>query len=334
MGGTQFVGRHVAEAALRRGHEITLFHRGISGPGLFAQADHLIGDRDKDLSSIATGQWDATVDLSGYVPRQVRQLHDALGERAGAYVLFSSTAAYDVPLEYGFREDSPLIAAEDFDPEEVNDDTYGGLKALCEGAAKATFGECLIVRPTYVVGPYDYTGRFTYWVKRIAEGGEVLAPGPAEEFFQLIDVRDLAEWIVGMVERQVVGTYQAATPFPPVTFGQLLTEITALVGPENTRLIWVDKQFLLDRGLNGLSLPMWPGANPEGIIEAADPARAIEVGLTPRSLADTILDLHNHEAVEPTPLRDPLWSYAGSSNDVGLTRMAEQRLLAEWRLTQ
>ncbi|MFI7080218.1 NAD-dependent epimerase/dehydratase family protein [Micromonospora sp. NPDC049903] len=321
MGGTKFIGRHFVIAAERRGHSVTLFHRGRHSTTLFPDAEQVIGDRDRDLGLLADGTWDTTVDFSAYVPRQVRQIGAALGERSGRYVLLSSTAVYAPPQRYGFREDAPLVALSDPTTEDMTDETYGGLKALCERAASETFSDPLIVRPTYVVGPLDYTGRFTWWVQRIARGGEVLAPGPQDALFQLIDVRDLTEWLVRMLEAGSGGTYHLAHPFPPVSFGTMLADIVGVVGRNDTTLTWVDREFLLAAGVDGTSLPLWPGAGPDGVLEAADPARAIGVGLVTRSLPETIRDLYQHECASPTPVPEP----------VGMTPEAETELLQRWR---
>jgi len=179
------MGRHFVEAAIAKGHKVTLFHRGRSGAELFPEATHLIGDRDKSLDFPTAAEWDATVDFSAYLPRHVRELSSAVTGRSGVYVFISTTAAYAPPQRYGFTEDSPLVGLSDTSSEEVTDETYGGLKVLCERAAEELFQECVIVRPTYVVGPLDYSGRFTYWVRRIAQGGEVLSPGPADAFFSM-----------------------------------------------------------------------------------------------------------------------------------------------------
>ncbi|HEY3732605.1 MAG TPA: NAD-dependent epimerase/dehydratase family protein [Streptosporangiaceae bacterium] len=189
IGGTQFVGRHVVEAALAAGDDLTLFHRGRTNPGLFAEAEHRLGDRDGDLAALADGEWHATIDCSAYVPRQVRSLAAMLGGRGGRYVHISSVSAYAEATTYpGMTEDAPLAVLDDPATEVVNEVTYGGLKALCEQAAQETFGApgrlpdaagapVSIVRPTYVAGPFDPTRRFTWWVERIAKGGRVLAPG-------------------------------------------------------------------------------------------------------------------------------------------------------------
>ncbi|WP_212912551.1 NAD-dependent epimerase/dehydratase family protein [Streptomyces sp. TS71-3] len=317
LGGTRFIGRHLVSAALERGHEVTLFNRGRSSTGLFPDVPRLVGDRDTDLDALRQGHWDATVDLSGYEPQQVRAVGEALGARAGRYVLFSSTAVYAPPQGYGFQEDAAVVRAAD--PAGAGAD-YGELKALCETAAAEVFGNPLVVRPTYVVGPYDYTGRFTYWVERIAAGGEVLAPGPREAFFQLIDVRDLTAWLVTMIERRAAGTYQAAHPFPPVAFVGLLETIAAAVAPPDTTLTWVDQEFAEACGMDGEALPLWPGANPPGVVEAADASRAVAAGLRPRPLEETVRDLLDHERREPTP-RDP---------GAGITRAVEADVLARW----
>jgi 2'-hydroxyisoflavone reductase len=326
MGGTRFIGRHFVAAALRNGHSVTLFHRGASA-GLFPEAAHLLGDRDHDLRPLEAGVWDATVDLSAYLPRQVRSLAAELNRRAGVYVFLSSTAVYAAPQSYGFDENSDLVRLTESEHDEAPadagtvDDRYGGLKVLCEEAAQACFGECLILRPTYVVGPLDYTGRFTYWVERIAAGGMVLCPGPPSAMFQLIDARDLAAWMVRMIESGGVGTYNVAAPFPPASFEHVLTEIRAAVPGPDAAFEWVDRSFLLEAGMDSVKLPLWPGANPDGIIEAANPGRALAAGLRIRPLRQTIADIHQQEVSAPTPISSP----------VGLAPEEEKRLLQLWQ---
>jgi nucleoside-diphosphate-sugar epimerase len=214
IGGTQFVGRHIVTRLLADGDDVTLFHRGLTNPGLFPDAEHLLGDRNSDLSALAAGDWDATIDTSAYFPRQVRNLASALEGRGGRYVHISSVSAYAEPLAPGFDEDASLAVLDDPSTEVVNGETYGGLKALCERASLEWFGGATagagqstnatlqaravpvnIVRPTYVVGPYDHSRRFTWWVERVARGGAVLAPGPKEGSLQVIDARDLADFV-------------------------------------------------------------------------------------------------------------------------------------------
>jgi 2'-hydroxyisoflavone reductase len=291
IGGTRFVGRHIVEAALAAGHEVTVFHRGRTGQELFSQVERRIGDRNGDLAELAEGSWDATVDTCAYVPRQVHAIADALGDRAGHYLLISSVSAYATPEAPGYTENSPLLELDDPAVEEVTSDTYGGLKVLCERAAVERFGpETVIVRPTYVVGPDDYTWRFPWWVQRLDRGGEVLAPGPADAPAQVIDARDMASWTIGLLESRTSGAYHAVSPAPPFSFADQLEAIRAAVAPEGTTLTWVDADFLLAEGLDDATLPLWSGADASALIMAADPGAAIATGLQARPLSETIRD--------------------------------------------
>jgi 2'-hydroxyisoflavone reductase len=322
IGGTAFVGRHICTSALAEGHDITLFNRGRTRPDLFPQATHLAGDRNTDLSALADGQWDATIDVCAYFPRQVTSLHETLGDRGGHYVYISSTSAYRTPVAPDFTESAPLAELDDPDTEELTDETYGGLKVACERTATALFGAAAttIIRPTYVIGPYDRTYRFTWWVERIARGGTVLAPGDQADPIQVIDARDLADWIVALASARVAGTFHAVSPAPPFGFGDLLETIAAEVGPPGTELVWVGKEFLLAQGETAETLPLWPGGDPESDINAADPAAATATGLRPRPLSETIAELHAAELAAPTPPR----------SGVGLAPDREAELLASW----
>jgi 2'-hydroxyisoflavone reductase len=236
VGGTRFIGRHVVQAALARGHDITVFHRGRTGADLFPEVEHRLGDRNSDLSALADGEWDATVDTCAYLPAQVQTLADALGGRGGHHLLVSSVSAYQPPDGPGLTEDSPLAVLDDPTVEEVTGETYGGLKVLCERAAVERHGpSTLVVRPTYVVGPDDYTWRFPWWVARIAAGGEVLVPGPQDAPAQVIDVRDMADWMVRLLEDGRSGAFHAVSPAPPFTWQQQLEAIAAAVAPRPTR---------------------------------------------------------------------------------------------------
>ncbi|MFD0885082.1 NAD-dependent epimerase/dehydratase family protein, partial [Streptosporangium algeriense] len=277
IGGTRFVGRHITEAALAAGHEVSLLHRGRTGADLFPEAEHLAADRNTDLSILRDRTWDATIDVSAYLPTQVDLLADALS--TGRYLLISSTSVYTPPPSPGFTEDSPLAEIDGPVPTEVTIETYGALKVLCERAAAARFGrDALVVRPTYVIGPHDHTGRFTYWVNRIAEGGEVLAPGDPTDPIQVIDARDLASWIVALLDRPSgpddPRVFHVVSPAPPYSFGDMLEAILAEVGPPGTTLTWVGTDFLLAEGENGLSLPLWLEGDRWMAVNTADPAAA------------------------------------------------------------
>jgi 2'-hydroxyisoflavone reductase len=336
IGGTQFVGRHIVEASLASGDEVTIFHRGRTNPGLFPEAEHRHGDRNTDLSALATGEWDATVDTSAYVPRQVTQLGAALGGRGGRYVHISSVSAYAPPSGPGMTEDGPLAVLEDPTTETVTDQTYGGLKALCERASQEAFGggggsgggessgeapagaRVSIVRPTYVVGPHDHSGRFTWWVQRAARGGRVLAPGPKDNPFQVIDVRDLAPFVMMLAHGEAGGTFHTVSPADSITFENFLDLVVDEVGPPGTELVWADPDVLLAAGLTGLDLPLWAAEDPDRDASAVDPSRAIAAGLRPRPLRQTIRELHAHELAHPTPVKEA----------IGLDSEREAQLLA------
>lgn len=311
IGGTRFVGRHVVEAALAAGHEVTLFHRGVSGAELFPSVEHRFGDRDAPdgptapggLAALADGRWDATIDTCGYVPRHVHALADVLGDRGGHYTFVSSVSAYDRPPA-GYREDARLATPPAPDVETVTGETYGGLKVACERAAVARFGTgSLIVRPTYVVGPHDVSWRFPWWVQRLARGGDVLAPGPADDPAQVIDARDMAAWMVALAEAARSGTFHAAAP--GTTWADLLATVAAVVAPAGTRLRWVDADALRAEGLDGYQLPMWSGGDDDRFMLAADPTAAVEAGLRFRPLGDTIADTLAWAATAVPPATAP-----------------------------
>jgi nucleoside-diphosphate-sugar epimerase len=291
IGGTRFIGRHVVGAALAAGHDVTVFHRGRTGADLFPGITHLTGDRNDDLRALADGEWDATVDTCAYFPRQVQTLADALGGRGGRYLLVSSVSAYASPDHAGFAEDATLAELDDPTVEEVTNETYGGLKVLCERAAVDRFGPTTaLVRPTYVVGPDDYTWRFPWWVARLATGGEVLAPGPANAPSQVIDVRDMAAWMVGLLEQEARGAFHAAGPSATFTWGEQLEAVAREVAPAGTTLTWADADWLLGRGLDDTALPLWSGGDPDVLIMTADPAAALATGLRIRPLEETVRD--------------------------------------------
>ncbi len=321
IGGTAFVGRYIAQAAVDGGHDVTLFHRGKTGSDLFPQATHLIGDRDRDLSPLAGGSWDATIDVCAYFPRQVRSLASALGRRGGRPVLVSSVSAYKLPLPWGYDESAPLADCADPDAEFVTFENYGGLKAECERAAGEIYGpEALIIRPTYVVGPHDHSYRLTWWVDRLARGGTVLAPGRPEDPIQVIDARDQATWSIGLVERSVTGAFHAVSPAPPFGFGQMLEAAAAEVAPAGTRLVWVDTDFLLAEGVDGQALPLWNAGDPdEANANSADPAAAFATGLAPRPLRQTVADIRSGDR-----------ALEGRPDGVGISAEREAQLLARW----
>ena len=288
LGGTQFVGRAVADAALERGHELTLFHRGRTNPGLFPEAEHLHGDRDGDLSALEGRSFDAVIDTSGYVPRVVRASAELLAGSVGHYDFVSTIGVYadfsSGPDERASRQEWDGVS------EDVNA-SYGPLKAACEQVVEEIYGDrALIARPGLIVGPHDPTYRFTYWVDRIARGGSVVSPEPRDNVVQLIDVRDLAEWLVRSAENRLAGTYNAIGPAAPLTMEEMLEECRA-VTKSDAQLHWIDADRLREHGVEEWStLPLWL-TDPEhrGVVEV-DNSRALAAGLTLRPLSETIRD--------------------------------------------
>jgi 2'-hydroxyisoflavone reductase len=312
----------MVEAALSRGHHATVLHRGETGAGLFPEAEHLLADRDGDLDVLSGREFDATVDTCGYVPRQVRSLADALAGRGGHHVFVSSVSAYDETDVPGANEAVLKLAElEDKSTEEVTETTYGGLKVECERAAESAYGSALsIVRPTYVVGPWDYTGRFTWWVDRIARGGEVLCPGPREAPMQVIDARDMAAWTIGLAEAGTGGAFHAVSPRPPFGMGDLLDATAEAVAPAGTSMVWADAAFLTEQGENGMTLPLWTEGGVENLM-ALDPGAAESTGLKPRPLQDTVRATLGWLRTEQPPPREG-W---------GISPEREAELLSLWR---
>ena len=286
IGGTRFVGHAVAEAALGAGHDVTLLHRTATDelPG----ATHRLADRNGDLSVLARGRWDATIDVCAYLPGQVASLHDALGDRGGHHVFVSTVSVYTDQDAPGADEDAALLPESSPETREVTGETYGPLKVACERVARERWGDdgLTIIRPTYVVGPRDATARYPWWVLRAARGGRMILPGPEEAPMQCIDARDMGAWTIRLVEDRTVGVFTAARP--ATTFGQLLAETVDVVG-QPAELVPVDGTFLTEQGVDGAQLPLWSEGTPEQVL-AMGTARAEAAGLTHRPFAEVVRD--------------------------------------------
>jgi len=288
LGGTVFLGRHLVEAALGRGHEVTLFNRGRSNPDLFPGVERLTGDRDGDLESLRGRRWDAVVDPSGYVPRVVRQSAELLVD-TGLYAFVSTASVY--PLQSADRSEAgPVEQLEDPATEEVMAH-YGGLKALCEHVVTDVFGERgLIVRSGLIVGPFDPSGRFTYWARRLPRDGEMLGPGDPSRPVQFIDARDQVAWILDMAEAGRGGTFNVTGPARSLPFGELLSRHP---GP----VTWVADQFLLDEGVQPYTeMPLWVPASAGDLNMPID--RSLAAGLRLRDVDDTLRDTREWAAAE------------------------------------
>lgn len=331
LGGTLFLGRALVEAALARGHEVTLFNRGRSAEDLFPQVEKLRGDRDGGLEALRGRFWDAVIDTCGYVPRLVGASAELLADSVHCYVFISSVSAY-ADLSRPVVESAPLATIADETVEEITGATYGPLKALSERAVEEALpGRTLVIRPGLIVGPYDPTPRFSYWTARMARGGEVLAPGEPEAPVQLIDARDLAEWVVRMIEAKRVGTFNATGPGHALTISGLLEACRAAAGSDSP-LTWVDENFLVERGVQPWThLPLWMPESRAShrYFHRIDIDRALAAGLTFRPLVDTARDtLAWQQSLDGAPLPE---KFGVQMPDETLAPARERELLDEWR---
>lgn len=312
LGGTRFVGRHIAEAAISRGHKVTLFHRGQSAPDAVRAAEHVLADRDGGLDALGDRTFDRVVDVSGYVPRIVRASAEYLADRTEHYTYISTESVYADITDVGLDEDAPKARIEDPSTEEITAESYGPLKYLCEEAVHEVYGgRSLFVRPGYVVGPGDYTDRFTYWVRRVAGGGDVAAPGEPHRLIQVIDGRDLGDWVIWMADRRRFGPYNASGPEYMLTWGLLLHRIRYMTGSD-AEFHWIDDETVIS---SGIDMPLFvpKDENSSGHLHV-DSSRAIADGLLFRSLAETITDTYE-------------WSSEAGPVSVGPSREEEAKLL-------
>jgi len=323
LGGTVFLGRAIVEAALAKGHIVILFNRGMTNPDLFPEAEKISGDRKISLEPLGGRNWDAVIDTCGYVPRLVRQSAGFLNRAIGLYTFISTCSVYADISQSGIDENGAVGKLAD-DTEEVNGETYGPLKALCEQAVNEVFpGRALVLRPGLIVGPCDPTDRFTYWPHRIAQGGEVLAPGRPGRAVQFIDVRDLAEWTIRMVEAGQTGIYNALGPASPLEMRVLLESCKTVAGSD-AHFTWIDEQFLKDQQVGEwIETPLWvPESDPanRGFF-ALSIEKALAAGLTFRPLIDTIRTTLEWDA---TREESRVWR-------AGLTHQREEELLRLWK---
>ena len=285
LGGTGFLGPHQIEYALARGHQVTMFNRG-SNSGMFGDAvEELVGNRDSKidtgLAALAGDRtWDVVIDNSGYVPRHVRDSANLLKARCGRYLYVSTVAVYDFNVGDVFPESAKLADLADPTVEQVTGETYGPLKAACDRVVREIVGDkCTVVRPTYVVGPGDHTDRFTYWVERVSQGGDVLAPANPGHEAQWVDARDLCPWVVTLCENNTPGTYNAAGPAAPIDRSGLMWGLRAQTA-EPVTFFWPTDELLEELGIDQ---PMMSGDDSYHFANEASMA----AGLHYRSLADT-----------------------------------------------
>ncbi len=314
LGGTQFVGRALVEAALDVGNEVTLFHRGVTNPSLFPEAEHILGDRDGDLGLLAGRSWDVCIDVSGYLPRLVGDSATALRDGVGRYVYVSTISVY-ADLSVPRDETGPLATIDDETTEDIwAAGAYGALKALGERAVADVYGDrAAIVRPGFVIGPYDHTGRFPWWAHRAARGGEMIVPASIAREFQAIDARDLADFLLIRARSPLTGVFNATGPVPPVTMLDFV-EAAASASDTDLNIEVIDDSFLTAQGIEN-ELPLWAD-DPDWVAWArVDVSKAIGAGLQFRPIDDTVAATLAHTDVVP---------------GIGLEPAREAELLAAW----
>lgn len=288
LGGTEFLGRHIAEQALNRGIEITLFNRGKTNPSFLKDVDgvtHIAGDRGTDDIKLLTNYWDVVIDTCGREPDDVKRSVEQLKDRCDKYVYISSVSAYK-DLSKGPVFETDLL-------QEPNIGGYASNKATCELIVNKEIKNNLIIRPGLIVGPNDPSDRFTYWPWRMNQGGNIVVPNVSQETNSpFIDVRDLALWIIKAVEQDLDGAYNAAGPKKPIRFRDFLTTCQKELSPKNTKLYWIDESVLLENQVEPwIQLPFWlpDSLNMNGMMQVNND-KAIKAGLWFRPMEKTIND--------------------------------------------
>ncbi len=291
LGGTMFLGPAVVEAARERGYVMTLFNRGKTNPQLFPDVEKLHGNRDGDLKSLEGRRWDVVIDTSGYVPRVVRDSATLLSA-ARQYVFISTMSVYSDNSKPGADETAPVGKLDDETTEKITGESYGPLKALCERAAEdAMPGRVTVVRPGLIVGPRDPSDRFTYWPVRVKRGGEVLAPGTPDDPVQFIDVRDLAAFVLTLIENRTMGVFNATGPDKTLTIGTLLDTCKSTTRSD-ARFTWCDAEFLAEQKVSPWGdMPVWvPPAGESAGFARSNVSKAVKAGLRFTPLTETVRD--------------------------------------------
>jgi 2'-hydroxyisoflavone reductase len=330
LGGTKFIGVHIVELAVQHGHTVTLFNRGKTNADLFPKLEHLKGDRDAQLDALKGGHWDAVIDDSGYVPRHVKLSAELLAPNVGQYLFISTISVYASFAQVN-SEDSPLGKIADETTEKVDGGAYGPLKALCEKAAeKAMPGRVTVVRPGLIVGPRDPTDRFTYWPARAARGGEMAAPGTPKDKIQFIDSRDLAAFVLSLVETKTMGIFNATSSPGKFSMGELVQTSIAAANSQvkpapNAHPTWIPADFLAKEKIAPWSdMPVWiPAKGDFAGFADANVSKAVAAGLTFRPIQTTVNDTLAWHLQRPEAERAKL--------EAGLTPEREQELLKAWK---
>ncbi|MFD2443273.1 NAD-dependent epimerase/dehydratase family protein [Bacillus sp. CGMCC 1.16607] len=334
IGGTRFLGRFIVEEGLKRNHEITLFNRG-NNKDLFPNVEQVNGNRNQDIALLMNHKWDAVIDTCGYLPQSLDKSIDVLADQVDQYVFISSISVYRDFSKKDIKEDAECLPMTRAEADELTKDSdaavmshYGELKALCEQTLIERMpGKSLVIRPGLIVGPYDATDRFTYWVHRVSEGGKILAPGNPNRMVQFIDVRDLAKWTIHMVEKKQTGIFNATGSDQELTMSEMLHSIKSGVDSD-AEFIWAEDEFLLENEVGPwMELPLWiPEDKPlsdgkimSGML-AANIDKALSEGLSFRPVSETAYDT----------LKWYKEYNNGQSMKAGMNKDKENQLLEKW----
>lgn len=338
IGGTKFLGRHLIEAALKNGHEVTLFNRGKFSQESFENVEQIHGDRNFEIEMLASRRFDVCLDTCGYLPQSVKASAEFLRDSVGQYIFISSISAYKNFKQMNSDESAPLAELtaeqkEKFEKINVKDELtgivlgemYGALKVLCEREAeKAMPNRVLTVRSGLIVGEFDWTDRFSYWVMRAAKGGEILAPADPQRFIQFIDGRDLAKWIIKMAEENQNGVFNVTGKPFELSFGKFLEEIKN-VTQSDASFTWVSEEFLKEQNVEAWSeMPLYLHESEmdwRGFL-SVNINKALEKGLSFQNLDNTIRTTFNWR----NSVKDKL--------KAGISAERENELLKKWHKRQ
>jgi 2'-hydroxyisoflavone reductase len=312
IGGTRFVGRHLVNEALQRGHDLTLFNRGKNA-GVFPNVEQLHGDRDKDVGALKGKSFDAVIDTCGYIPRHMQMVAEVLPD-VPQFIFISTISVYADPIPLHADENAPLAILKEA-TEQVTNETYGALKVECEKVVSKSFRDALIVRPGFIVGSEDYTDRFPYWVYRTAQSGDMLVP-PLDAPMQFIDAKDLARWTIKATEEKLTGVYNATSQPDTMTFGSVLETIKK-VTKAATNFVAVDDAFAQQ---HEIPFPLFAPKSDENW-ERVSVAKAVKAGLAFRGLEQTVQDTLAYVRALP---QDYQWK-------AGLTEAREKEVLQLWK---
>ncbi|WHY26879.1 SDR family oxidoreductase [Bacillus wiedmannii] len=306
LGGTRFLGRAFVEEALNRGHEVTLFNRGTNKE-IFPEVEHLIGDRNGDVSSLENRKWDVVVDTCGFSPHHIRNVGEVLKDNIEHYIFISSLSVYKDWIPHAIKEDYIL------QPEPTDDqikavengevspyEYYGALKVLCEKEAEKYWpGRVLHVRAGLLSGMFDYTDRLPYWIQRVAKGGKVLVPGRKDRPVQIVDIKDVARFGLDMAENNKAGTFNITGPNYKLTMEELLNTCKK-VTKSDAEFVWVDESFMKEHKVHPWTeMPLWlpETFSLEGETKpwkggfSISVENAVKEGLTFRRLENTVTDV-------------------------------------------